>query len=262
MRIIAIDDEKIARENLRITLLEIGRTDEIVCFSKGREAIDYVQENPFDLAFVDINMGNENGLDVAQELKNANPKALIVFLTGYEEFSIDAFKLHAFDYLLKPLEDEELNRVLKDAEFVLEPHQPGIRIRTFGSFDLFVGDHCVHFPNQKSKELLAFLVDTRGRVTTREAGLLFWHDGITNRSKQSQLQAIIGKLCATLEEEGASNILMRERGSLAIREAEFECDCYQLLDGNEEARQLFMGEYMKQYSWAEEKTGWLTARYL
>ena len=68
-------------------------------------------------------------------------------------------------------------------------------------------------------------------------------------------------LKATLNTVGADEVLISEPGSYAIDISKVSCDYYRLLDGDENAAQSFMGEYMNQYSWAEETCGWLTMKY-
>jgi len=77
---------------------------------------DLVNENIiFDIVLLDIEMEPLNGIETAIKLKNQKINTIIIFITGYKEFYHNAFKVHAFDYILKPLSEASINRVLDDA---------------------------------------------------------------------------------------------------------------------------------------------------
>jgi two-component system LytT family response regulator len=100
IRCIAIDDEPLA---LRQIIGYIGKTpflELIGEFENALPAIEFLQNNPVDLMFVDINMPDLSGVDFVKTLKNP---PLIVFITAYSEYAIDGFRVNAIDYLLKPI---------------------------------------------------------------------------------------------------------------------------------------------------------------
>ena len=85
-------------------------------------------------------------------------------------------------------------------------------------------------------------------------------DAVQHRMGVEVHQALYS-LKATLNTVGADEVLISEPGSYAIDISKVSCDYYRLLDGDENAAQSFMGEYMNQYSWAEETCGWLAMKY-
>ena len=100
LRCIAIDDEPIALDVInahagKVPFLDLRRT-----FVNAIEALTYLQTEPVDLIFLDINMPDLTGLDFAQVVGN---KSLIVFTTAYPEYALQGFELSALDYLLKPI---------------------------------------------------------------------------------------------------------------------------------------------------------------
>ena len=100
IRCIAIDDEPLA---LRQITGYIGKTPFLELkgeFENALPAIEFLQNNPVDLMFVDINMPDLSGIDFVKTLKNP---PLIVFITAYSEYAIDGFRVNAIDYLLKPI---------------------------------------------------------------------------------------------------------------------------------------------------------------
>src|SRR5574344_1522727 len=77
------------------------------------EDIKEISKTKFDAAFLDISMPNFSGLELAELILNIEPKTFIVFQTAYEEYALDAFKKGGMGYLLKPVEDIELKKILK-----------------------------------------------------------------------------------------------------------------------------------------------------
>ncbi|MGE4801840.1 two-component system response regulator BtsR [Yersinia hibernica] len=111
LRVIIVDDEQPAREDLRERLSEEHDIEIIAECSNSLEAIPAIQRLQPDVIFLDIQMPRINGLELASML---NPESMphIVFVTAYDEYAIRAFEEHAFDYLLKPLDHQRLAKTL------------------------------------------------------------------------------------------------------------------------------------------------------
>ena len=103
MKIIAADDEIIALEVLVDAIKEAEPTAEVISFRNGRDVLDYIAENSCDVCFFDIEMRDINGIELAYEAKKFNPKINIVFVTGYSEYTKNAFEVRASGYVLKPV---------------------------------------------------------------------------------------------------------------------------------------------------------------
>ena len=110
MRIIAVDDEKIALEALSGAIKAIVTEDEVVSFRYPEDALEYAKENFCDIAFLDIEMAGMSGVVLAEELKKYNSEINIVFCTGYGNYRDAAFELHASGYLMKPITPEKVKR--------------------------------------------------------------------------------------------------------------------------------------------------------
>jgi len=108
INIIIVDDESEARE-LLITLL--GDYPNIIITAQSGsvdEALTLITANPPDIVFLDIHMPKKNGFDLASALRLLNINSHIIFVTAYDQYAIQAFKHAAFDYLLKPINEDEL----------------------------------------------------------------------------------------------------------------------------------------------------------
>lgn len=110
MRTIIVDDERLAREELKGLLSEYSDIEIIGEFQNAVEAQEAIErENP-DLVFMDIQMPGETGLELLEKMNNP-PRT--VFVTAYDEHAIKAFELNAYDYLMKPVDPERLAEVHK-----------------------------------------------------------------------------------------------------------------------------------------------------
>ena len=141
------------------------------------------------------------------------------------------------------------------------PENQEISIRTFGYFDVFVGDRPIAFRNKKSKELLALLVDRKGGYVTSEEAIGFlWEDEPTSTVTLSRYRKVALRLKNTLEEYGISDIIETVDGKRRVIPEKVQCDLYNYLSGKEEYSQLFKGSYLTNYSWAETTLGELSNR--
>lgn len=139
------------------------------------------------------------------------------------------------------------------------PENHAVSIRTFGYFDVFVGDKPIAFRNKKSKELLALLVDRRGGYVTSEEAIAFlWEDEPVNTVTMSRYRKVALRLKNTLEEYGISDIVGAVDGKRRIVMEKVQCDLYNYLSGKEEYAHLFKGSYLTNYSWGETTLGELS----
>lgn len=110
-----MDDESLARKLLLVTLAKMPEVEIIAECQNGKEALAKATELTPDLMFLDIQMPGLNGIEVATSLQ-ADIMPMIVFTTAYDNYAIEAFKLHAVDYLLKPIEENMLKQSVERAK--------------------------------------------------------------------------------------------------------------------------------------------------
>lgn len=115
LKTIIVDDELLARKLILSCLDEIPGIEVVAECANGLEAVSAVCELEPDLMFLDINMPGLNGFEV---IKNIQPELLpmVIFCTAHERYALDAFDVHAVDYILKPLDEERLQLAVKRAE--------------------------------------------------------------------------------------------------------------------------------------------------
>lgn len=248
MKIIAVDDEKIALKGLLLSIEKAAPNAEVFGFRYASDAIDYMKTEHCDVAFLDIEMKGINGVELARALKEINPDINIIFATGFGSYRDVAFDIHASGYLIKPITVEGVKRELENLRRPVAPPRR-IKIKTFGNFEALYNGSPIVFKYQKSKELLAYLVDRRGAMcsTGELMAILFEDDG----DHKVYYHKIRSDLIDALEAINCENILSQQRGLLGIAIDLIDCDFYDYLNGKIELSKLYHGEYMAQYSFAE-----------
>lgn len=115
LKAIIVDDEPKARENLQLLLQDFVQGVEVVALCQNiAEAVRAVEQYSPDLVFLDIQLQRETGFDLLTKLKEINFE--VIFTTAYTEYAIKAFKFSAIDYLLKPIDIEELRKAVEKVE--------------------------------------------------------------------------------------------------------------------------------------------------
>lgn len=258
MRVIAVDDEQLALQNLSLILKRFSDINELNTFCIPSKAIEWLAHHHADVAFLDINMQKMDGLTLAKQIKERMPNCAVIFVTGYCEYAVQAFEIHASGYLMKPVRPEAVRREL---DHILDPLAPcgagnNLRIQCFGNFEVFAKGIPVKFKRSKTKELLAYLVDRRGAsVNTGELCAILWENQEDTVSRRSQLRTLMADLTRTLKSIGAEHILIKRRNSFSIDANQVNCDYYGFLKKDTAAVNSYTGEYMTQYSWAEMTLG-------
>ena len=113
MTAIVADDEQLAREELTFLLGQTGEVEVIGTASNGLEAVELIEKLEPDLAFLDIQMPGLDGLGVLRRLRESQIELPhVIFSTAWDQFAVEAFRLEALDYLLKPVERDRLDETL------------------------------------------------------------------------------------------------------------------------------------------------------
>jgi two-component system, LytTR family, response regulator len=119
IKTVIIDDEPIARDRVRRMLREENDIEVVGECGNGKEAVAFINENKPDLVFLDIQMPEMSGFEALQEI-NPSKTPAIIFVTAYDQYAIQAFDVHALDYLLKPFNRERFKRAIERAREQIE----------------------------------------------------------------------------------------------------------------------------------------------
>jgi two-component SAPR family response regulator len=246
---IAVDDEALMLGALVAAIEASPDITEVNKFSDCDKALKFVKEKTVDIAFLDINMRGMGGLALAEKIIAASPDCKIVFCTGYEEYAIPAFKLHASGYLMKPISAEDVQGEIDNIIGVRHKEKP-VTVKCFGNFEVYVKNQKLMFKRLKTKELFAFLIDRNGAgMTAKQICAVLFPDDSDDNKNAAYLRQLVLDLKNTLKAVGAEGVLCHETPCYRVDTRLLRCDYISYL---ETGKPEFHGEYMTQYSWAEE----------
>ncbi|MDF2723544.1 MAG: hypothetical protein K0Q59_3219 [Paenibacillus sp.] len=177
MKAFIVDDEQPAIDMLHILLEEDGRIEVIGTYRKPMDALEGIITLKPDVVFLDIQMPLMNGLELAEHMLELDSALEIVFVTAYDHYALEAFKVNAIDYLLKPVAEtglkRSLSRLFKRKHVPASapaPRQPAISIRCFGGFDVMGNEPeraVIAWRTVKAQELMAYLFLKRGKEISK-----------------------------------------------------------------------------------------------
>lgn len=261
VKIIALDDEELARDMLVDAIKEASPDAEINEFEESTSLLEYIGHNACDVAFLDIHVPGITGLELAQRLKERLPDINIIFVTGYNEYACDAMELHASGYIMKPVTAKKIEKELSDLRRQIAEKDPALlRVQCFGNFSVFdrTGTPIV-FERSKAQEMLAYLIYRRGsQCTLKEIGAILFEDEPYTMKQGDYTRKIISSLRRTLTKYNAENAVTKLFNSVSVSVSCIDCDFYHINDSENNSLPLYAGEFMTQYSWAEEMVGYLS----
>ena len=256
MLVTVIDDEPLALRATSGAVREALPTAEVKSFQKASELLEFAALNLVDVAFLDIHMRGISGLELAEKLKEINPNVNIIFVTGFDEHKGDAMDIHASGYLMKPVVAKDIAEEMRYLRFPVR-EMTRVRAKCFGNFAVEADGRPLHFAYKKTEELLAYLIDRKGAsVTYGELSAILWEDD----SHINYLKRLRADLISTFKSRGLSDLIIASKGTLAVAADRISCDYYDYLNKKNGAENAFLGEYMSQYSWAENTLGMLLAK--
>ena len=246
---IAVDDEALILGALVAAIEASPDITEVAKFSYCEEALEFVKTHHTDIAFLDINMRGMGGLSLAEKIIAVRPRCKIVFCTGYEEYAIPAFKLHASGYLMKPISVEDVQGEIDNIRDVIQQEKL-LTVKCFGNFEVYAKNEAIAFKRLKTKELFAFLVDRNGAgMTAKQICAVLFQDDTSDAKNLVYLRQLVMDLKKTLKSVGAEAVLCHESPCYRVDTSLIKCDYISYL---ETGKPEFYGEYMTQYSWAEQ----------
>jgi two-component system LytT family response regulator len=144
IKALIVDDEPLARKGLAVRLKEFSDIDVVELCSGGQQAIDACHDKDIDLVFLDIQMPGMNGFEVARALsESVKPLPAIVFVTAFDQYAVQAFEIHALDYILKPVDDNRLKQAVEKVQSYLKTQQDNAHKKKLASFVAGItGNNC------------------------------------------------------------------------------------------------------------------------
>ena len=263
MQTLIVDDRSAIVSMMQRILTRLDPDGNHIGTTDPYEAIRITAEQHIDAAFLDIEMPEMTGIELAGRLQKLRPLSNIIFITGYQEYMPNAFDLYASAYIMKPVTE----RAVRDALLHLRnrtgaPFSKRIRVQCFGNFEVFADGVPVKFTRAKSKELFAYLIDRRGAVCTNDMIIgNLWPDEGATRSRKSMARTVIAEMCIAFQQVCAEEVITRDKGGVSVNPETLDCDYYRYLEGDPYAIHQFIGEYMTQYDFASVTRANLQRKY-
>ena len=188
-------------------------------------------------------MPNKNGLQLAKELQKKYPSINIIFLTGHDKYAIESYRLKASDYLLKPLQEEDVIHALENLRHPIVEVDTTIHVVCFDVFSVLFHGTPVTFHRAQALELFAYLVTKRGvGASTEELCDILWPGSMLDRKQY--LWKIVSDFRKTLEQYGITDVFVKLQDGYAVNPSRISCDYYDFLDGKRE----WNGKFMENFS--------------
>ena len=258
MHIIYVDAEKTALDNFRCTVENYKEVTSLQMFVNADEALKWMENNPVDVAFMDTEIGEIYGIELARRLRTINQNINIIFITANTQYALEAFGVDALGYVLKPYSEEDIKKELEKASRMRPLGIKKVEITTFPVFHVKVNGDVLRISNAKAKELFALFVERMGAgVTSGEAISYLWPERNNDNSTQTLYRMTLKRLMDVLREAGVDDIIGLSGREKYLRTENVDCDFYKVLEGDEEAKKYYVGEFMQEYSWAEPRNAQL-----
>ncbi|WP_187274302.1 response regulator [Paenibacillus sp. N3.4] len=278
MRVILIDDEKLALIQLKSMLMEQAEVEAVETFLEPKQAIRMVNQIQPDVAFLDIHMPEITGLELAELLQKACPNLDIVFVTAYDEYALQAFELNAVDYVMKPIKRERLQatvqRLAKRREYInpVNMIHNAVFVRCLQTFNISLSDEkmgSVKWRTAKAQEVFAYLIHHRGQLVRKSVlHELLWPN-FDEKKATTHLYTTIYQIRQCLKKEGLEipilsmeDAYMIEANAVSVDADEWERNMTRLspidmdnLFEHQRVLDAYRGDYLgdHDYLWAENE---------
>lgn len=284
---IIVDDEKPALDVLKLLLEKTGQIRVVGAFMSAADALAEIQSLKPDVAFLDIEISDMSGLELAEKIVDTGIDIEIVFVTAYDKYALEAFRVNAIDYILKPCSSDDITRVITRLKKVKPlpalsqtPGEKG-RIYCFGKLSVF-GAGCseaVKWRTSKAEELFAFMLQNLNKMVAKwKISQSLWPECETEKQLNTNLYTTVYKVKKTLLSANIKFSFTFVNGSykmelpnVYIDSAEFETltdDEILFSAGTIErykrALSLYKGNYLEEneYLWSQNKSEEYLRRYL
>ncbi|WP_339168253.1 response regulator [Paenibacillus sp. FSL H7-0943] len=277
LRAIIVDDEELSVKRLKRILSQSGEIDVYETFLNPAVAYAFAKANPIDVAFLDISMPETNGMKLSSLLHELDESIDVVFVTGFDEYALQAFDLSAVDYLLKPVTAERLSKTLEKLKKINRNTtvEPTLEVFLFNGLKVYrrtQNRELIKLRSPKTEELFAFLV-SKGTVSREEIIDTLW-SGLEPEKAWKNLNSTLYYIRKAI----GANYIKASRNEIHIVESSIYCDLYEFERLLKQIRQtserhvewmiqaegLYTGALLKgkAYEWASSRTRRLEHEYI
>ena len=251
MNAIIVDDEPLMlRKFMR---LSNGIRDLLVTgqFESAEQAILFSKRNLVDIAFIDIELPQVSGLELAKELRNIDPNILIVFITAHDKYVWDFNQIGGDYYILKPYNRDTLISTIERLRLLFVRRYKKLYVQMFGRFMVYKEGKPLAITG-KAKEILALIMVKRGKeISNEEIYSTIWESRPYSNIEMTVYYNALRRLKNVLKYNGLSELLVSTKRGQLINASMVDCDYYSWQDKRDDPRARFDGEFLSEYSWGE-----------
>ncbi|KUO76915.1 MAG: hypothetical protein APF77_21795 [Clostridia bacterium BRH_c25] len=261
IRAVLVDDERPALRGLEHLLKNYSEVSIIGMYTNPLIAIEEIGFLKPQVVFMDINMPQLKGIDAASRILDLSPDTDIVFVTAFDQYAIEAFEIHALDYILKPISTERLGKTIERMMMkkfgARKSSDRMLHIKCLGQFQVaWENQEPIKWRTEKTKEIFAFLLHNQGRETSKEELLdKLWPEDDPDKAIR-QLYNGIYYIRKALEEYGADRSIICIDSSYNLKLGSAYSDVKRLYDLEksavadnmemlEEMEALYGGDYLE-----------------
>jgi len=229
MKVWLIDDERPCLDEMAWMLKQYSDVELAGMDTDPAKALASIAEYPPDAVFLDIDMPKLDGLELALRIQEKCPGIIVVFVTAYAQYALEAYKAHPLDFLLKPVRQKRLDDCiahLRRHYALLHPEgpsEPSLYMRCFGTFELTCGTE-VRWGTRRVRELLLYLIGRNGSAAARQELLDVLFEGRDDKSTIHNLYMTIYRLKSLLDTIDPQRRLIRLRPDNVLILAPGVCD--------------------------------------
>lgn len=273
MKVIIVDDDKVIHFIFKKIISKISGVEIVNAFSNSNNVVEFIKDNNIDMAFIDISMPGENGLELANKILCTSPLTDIVFTTSHREYAVEAFDICAFDYIVKPILKERLERTIKRAFEKRLPlaekdlvKEKNISLYLFGGIDASSKSlGAVKWISAKSMELFTYLLLNKGHNISKYMIIEDIFPGMPLKNAENYLKTSVYQIRKAFEAHDPNPLIISNNGSYKLECSDFYID---FVDFEEkikllteinasnvkealEAEKIFVGELLgdREYYW-------------
>ena len=235
MRTIIVENEKPILELMKLMMERNEYLEVVGEYTDSKEALKGIYKFSPDVVFLEAEMPFINGIELSRKIESFNKNIQIVFVTAYKKYALDAFKVGAVSYILKPITEGDLdatvNRLLKNKSAIEESFEYRKKHKVFilGSFKVYSnsGKKVTRWSTAKVQELFAYLICKKGRYISKwELCDILWPKSYPKKAEHS-LYTTIYRLRSVLRNVGIRNIVRYENGKYGMELKNFYCDSWE-----------------------------------
>lgn len=251
MRAILVDDEAIMLKSFMRNSNGIEDLNVIAQFQNAEDALAFAEKNQFELALLDVQLPQMNGIELAVKLRQIHPDLPVVFISAYDEYVRDSNEIGGDYYIVKPYKRETIEMMVKKVSLLCKRLQKSVYLQMFGKFNVLKDG--VPLPlHGKTKEVLALIASRRGKeISNEEIYSTVWEGREYSNEHMKTYYNAIRRLRGILEEAGISDLVRSTPHGQMLNTEMCDCDYFSWQDKNPDSRARFEGEFLSEYTWGE-----------